>query len=131
MRSRGVSNWPDPEPGDSNTKFPSASQLGIASSELDRAERACEHLLPAGSDDEFPPDEVPLLLGGMVRFSACMRSHGVPNWPDPTTDSEGRPLFALSRHGFSRGEGRSPRLVATEAACQSLLPAALGGVPVG
>jgi hypothetical protein len=28
-------------------------------------------------------------------FARCMRSHGVPNWPDPTVDSEGRPLFNI------------------------------------
>ncbi len=31
-----------------------------------------------------------------------MRRHGVPNWPDPTVDAEGRPGFAISisRDGF-------------------------------
>jgi hypothetical protein len=31
-----------------------------------------------------------------VAYSACMRSHGVPNWPDPSIDSQGRPVFAIS-----------------------------------
>jgi hypothetical protein len=26
-----------------------------------------------------------------VRYSDCMRSHGVPNWPDPTIDSAPAP----------------------------------------
>ncbi len=26
-------------------------------------------------------------LNAMLRYGRCMRSHGVPNWPDPTYDS--------------------------------------------
>ena len=32
----------------------------------------------------------------MLKFSQCMRSHGVPNWPDPTLDSDGEPLFNIT-----------------------------------
>jgi hypothetical protein len=58
-----------------------------------------------------------------------MRSHGVPNWPDPSTDSEGRPVFDLSDHGFSRAQAHSSQLGAKEDECQQLLPSALGGIP--
>src|SRR5580765_1820717 len=36
-------------------------------------------------------------------FARCMRSRGVPNWPDPTIDSRGRPVFAVSiaKDGFN------------------------------
>jgi hypothetical protein len=36
-------------------------------------------------------------------FAHCMRSRGVPNWPDPTIDSRGRPVFAIriSKDGFN------------------------------
>ena len=131
MRSRGVPDFPDPQPGATNAKFPGAQQLGVGSSQLSAAESACQHLLPAGVDDQFPPAEVPVLLSGMRQFSQCMRSHGVPNWPDPSVDSEGRPAFDLSHHGFSRAEARSPQLEAKEAECQNLMPSALGGLPVG
>jgi len=131
VRSRGVPDFPDPQPGASNAKFPSAQQLGVGSSQLSAAENACLHLLPAGVDDQFPPAEVPLLLTGMTRFSQCMRAHGVPNWPDPTTDSQGRPYFNLSGHGFSRQQAHSPQLGAKEAECQHLMPSALGGLPEG
>ena len=131
MRTRGVPDFPDPQPGASNAKFPSARQLGVGSSRLSAAENACQHLLPAGVDDQFPPAEVPLLLSGMRQFSRCMRAHGVPNWPDPATDSEGRPYFNLSGHGFSRQQAHSPQLGAKEAECQHLMPSALGGIPEG
>ena len=130
VRSRGVADFPDPQPGATNAKFPGARQLGVSSSLLSAAENACQHLLPAGVDDQFPPAEVPLLLSGMRQFSQCMRSHGVPNWPDPSTDSEGRPVFDLSDHGFSRQQAHSSQLGAKEDQCQSLLPSALGGIPM-
>ena len=36
-------------------------------------------------------------------FAGCMRSHGVPSWPDPIIDSQGRPAFAISisKDGFN------------------------------
>jgi hypothetical protein len=36
-------------------------------------------------------------------FARCMRSRGVPNWPGPTIDSRGRPVFAVSinKDGFN------------------------------
>jgi hypothetical protein len=131
VRSRGVPTFPDPQPGADNAKFPSAQQLGVGSSTLNAAENACQHLLPVGVDDQFPAAEVPLLLRGMRRFSQCMRAHGVPNWPDPSTDAEGRPFFDISGHGFSLRQAHSPQLGAKEAACQHLLPHALGGLPEG
>jgi hypothetical protein len=131
VRSHGVPNFPDPQAGATNAKFPGAQQLGVSSSQLRTAENACQHLLPAGVDDQFPPAEVPLLLSGMRQFSQCMRSHGVPNWPDPTIDSQGRPGFDLSDHGFSRQQAHSPQLGAKEDECQHLLPSALGGIPEG
>ena len=129
MRSRGVPDFPDPQPGAANAKFPGAQRLGVSSPVYQAADSACQHLLPAGTDDQFPPAEVQQLLIGMRQFSQCMRSHGVPNWPDPSVDAEGRPGFDLGHHGFSRTEAHSPQLGAKEAECQNLLPSALGGLP--
>jgi len=131
MRSHGVPNFPDPQPGADNAKSPGAGQLRVSPSQLNAAERACQHLLPPGVDDHFPPAEVQLLLPGMRRFSRCVRSHGVPNWPDPSIDSEGRPVFVLSAHGFTLQQAHSPRITHTVDECQHLLPEALGGVPTG
>ena len=129
MRARGVPDFPDPQPGATNAKFPSVQQLGVSSSVYQAADSACQHLLPAGTDDQFPPAEVQQLLIGMRQFSQCMRSHGVPNWPDPSVDAAGRPGFDLGHHGFSRTEAHSPQLGAREDECQNLLPSALGGLP--
>jgi hypothetical protein len=131
MRSRGVPDFPDPQAGASNAKFPSAQQLGVSSSQLSTAENACQRLLPVGIDDQFPPAEVPLLLRGMLPFSRCMRSHGVPNFPDPTVDSEGRPIFPLSTHGISLNYSHSRQFTTVMGECQNLAPQQLGGIPSG
>jgi hypothetical protein len=131
MRSHGVPNFPDPQAGASNAKFPSAQQLQVSSSQLSTAENACQRLLPAGVDDQFSPAEVPLLLRGMLPFSRCMRSHGVPNFPDPAADSEGRPIFPLSTHGISLNYSHSRRFTTVLDECQYLVPHQLGGIPFG
>lgn len=133
MRSRGVPNFPDPQPGASNTKFPSAQQLGVSSSRIQAAVDACQHLLPPGTDDQFPPAEVALLLRGMLPFARCMRSHGVPDFPDPATDSQGQPYFPLSTHGISLNYSHSRQFTTNLNECQHLHPPPhqLGGIPFG
>lgn len=117
MRSHGVPNFPDPPAAASNEKFLTAQQLGVSSSRYQGAEDACQHLLPAGIDDVFPPAEVPVLLSGMREFSQCMRSHGVPDYPGP--DSSGQ----LPKIGSGQQVGVSDsRLTAAQGACQALWP---------
>jgi hypothetical protein len=49
----------------------------------------------------------------VVRFADCMRSHGVPNFPDPTT----------SPREFKQAfDTKSPALQSAATACQHLLP---------
>jgi hypothetical protein len=118
----------------SNGALPKVSlaELGVGSTRFRRAESACQRLLPpGGAGDQFPPGEVQQLLVGMLRFSACMRTHGVPRWPDPTTDAQGRPIYPLSAAGISRSQSRSPQVVRAEHRCGHLLPPALPGIPIG
>jgi hypothetical protein len=127
MRSKQVPNFPDPQAG-TGDKFPSAQQLGVSGSVYQTAMNTCSHLLPAGVNNKFPPAEVQVLLVGMRRFSQCMRSHGMPGFPDPSTDSQGRPVFVLS--GAVRNEFNAAKS-ARRSGCMSLLPTALGGIPMG
>ena len=130
VRSHGVPDFPDPQ-ASGNTKFPSWQQLGVSPSVGQTAESDCQNLLPAGTDDRFPAAEVQALLPGMREFSQCMRSHGVPNWPDPSVNSQGQPGFQLSAHGITRAEAQSPQMLNEEGECGHLLPSTLGGVPIG
>jgi hypothetical protein len=60
--------------------------------------------------------------GGQLAFSACMRSHGVSNFPDPTTGSNGQAQVQITP-GTSGIDPNSPAYQAAYRACQSLLPA--------
>ena len=62
------------------------------------------------------------------RFAQCMRSHGVPGWPDPTVE-QGRPAFNLLHvHGFDPNstEIRYTKTNECQGTIQGTLP---GGVP--
>jgi hypothetical protein len=137
IRSHGVPNYPDP-PGSGQVPKADAQQLGISSSQLQAAQRDCQHLYPVASGSlgtslrqceetgDCPQAIVQPVLNAMRRFSRCMRSHGVPNWPDPTTDSEGRPGFNLVPiHGT---DWNSPQIQNKVSECGHLMPAG-GGVP--
>jgi hypothetical protein len=53
--------------------------------------------------DACPHTLVRQVLNQERSFAHCMRSRGVPDWPEPTIDSRGRPVFAvsISKDGFN------------------------------
>jgi hypothetical protein len=84
MRAHGVSNWPDPDSSGvfDKTKVTS-QQLGVSSTQLQAAQDACGDLLPPASAARQR-----LNAAQALQYSQCVRSHGVPNFPDP--DATGR-----------------------------------------
>ena len=140
MRSRGVPDFPDP---DSRGRLPKADpqQLGVSPSELQAAQRTCRHLLPNTAVSfrqqtqqcllagDCPQALVQQILTVQRRYARCIRTHGFPNWPDPTIDPQGRPYFDVSGAGISRAETRSSQLTSSDRECERL--AGIGGdVPV-
>jgi hypothetical protein len=133
MRSHGVPNYPDPDSSGQLPK-PDAHHLGASSSQLQATQQACQHLLPntgrainAGSitqcmmADDCPQALVQHLLNEERSYARCLRSDGVPNWPDPNLDSHGRPAFAvsISKDGFNP---YSPPIWAKGNHCSHLMP---------
>ena len=140
VRGHGVPDYPDPGSGGTLPKV-SAQQLGVSNSRLQAARRACQHLLPASGASldanslrqceltgDCPQALVQQALTVGRTIARCMRSHGVANWPDPTTDSEGRPYFDLSAHGFSRQQAHSPQIRVKVNECEHGMPT---GLPEG
>jgi hypothetical protein len=82
MRSHGVPNFPDPG-SNGEIRKGTAQQLGVSTSVLQAASQTCGHLLPH-SDTGRTAAATQQEWSGMLNFARCMRSHGVPNWPDPT-----------------------------------------------
>jgi hypothetical protein len=95
MRSHGVSSFPDPT---DNGTVDKTKVIPLANSpQFLPAQSACKHLLPSTNAPRSTHAEVHAALSGMVRFAACMRSHGVQSWPDPYIDhshpGDPRPVF--------------------------------------
>jgi hypothetical protein len=112
IRSNGVSRFPDPNRG--GIPKEDAQQLGVTESQYQAADNACKHLLPnGGSGPNLAQIEV--VRAQSLRFSRCMRSHGV-NLPDP--DSSGRIPDPVSV-GIDQG---SPQFEAANQACGQYRP---------
>ncbi len=120
IRSHGVPDFPDPT---SSGQIPkeTAQQLGVSDSVLQAAQRACQDLWPYQAPSQVQQRQQ---LTDDLKFAQCMRSHGVPNFPDPTS-SDGRVEFVISvsRDGF---DPHSPQILAKAHECQHVLPAGTG-----
>jgi hypothetical protein len=102
MRGHGVPRFPDPG-SDGQVPKVSAQHLGVSSTQLMSTQRACQPLLPdtGGSlatslreceeQGNCPQAMVQQVMTQLRRFSQCMRSHGIPKWPDPVIDTQGKP----------------------------------------
>ena len=134
MRSHGVPRYPDPSDG----QLPKGGgdAFGVSSSVFSAAQNACHSLLPnAGSFQEqasqcslagdCPPAVVAQMMAIDRKFAQCMRSHGVPNWPDPTIGLQGSPEFRLSKVGITHAQSHSAPMSNTIAECQRLEGATL------
>ena len=130
MRSQGVPNFPDP---DSSGQLPKgdAQQFGVSTSQYQAAQQACQHLFPTGGSlqqqehecmqaSDCPPALVQQMLTADRKLARCMRSHGVPNFPDPTTDSSG-PVFNITKAGISDAASHTDQFEAKLTECGRLV----------
>ncbi len=84
MRSHGVSDFPDPTAAPRQFK----NALETKSPAFHSAERTCGHLLPGlGSHASNPPTS-PAQIADELAFARCVRSHGFPSFPDPSSNGE-------------------------------------------
>jgi hypothetical protein len=110
MRAHGVPNFPDPN-SQGQFVFTQGNGIDPNSPQFQSARSACQNLLPAGSAGQPSQNQ-----SQTVKFAQCMRSHGVPNFPDPQTQGGG---------SFFSGNGidpNSPQFQSALRACRSLLP---------
>jgi hypothetical protein len=118
MRSHGVPDFPDPN---SSGVLPKSqvAQLGVSNPQFPAAHRACGHLLPNGGQPTQA--QVQQAWSDMRNFARCMRSHGVPNWPDPapTSQQDQRPFFYLP----DSIDPNAPQITAKVGACQRVFHA--------
>jgi len=131
MRSHGVPDFPDPAASGgytltSNGSIEGAggSSIDIGSSQVQAAYGDCRHLLPDSpsisqlgqlvqQERQRQQQALPVLL----KYSQCMRSHGVPGFPVPGGSGQS-PAPGKS----AAIDPNSPQFKAASAACQHVLP---------
>lgn len=110
VRAHGVPNWPDPG---ANGQEPASTKNLASDAHFAAANNACRHLIPGGSSTQFAAD-----TRQYVQFAQCVRAHGVPNFPDPSTDPDGSPVFNLANSGVNV---QSPQVQSAALGCQRQL----------
>jgi hypothetical protein len=119
MRENGVPRFPDPN---SQGDFFINGRNGVdpKSPAFERAQKACKTLAPpqpsAAQGSRF--------LARTLKFSQCMQTHGVPNFPDPK-DIGGTVAMTIGT-GLNPN---SPQFQRAMHACHSLLPGGAVGGP--
>jgi hypothetical protein len=89
MRSHGVPNFPDPSTSEGNDKEAVVSALQkVSRSQVQVAQTACMHLNDGGPGTGQNAPQGPQHAAAMLAFARCIRSHGFPSFPDPTSSGE-------------------------------------------
>jgi len=78
MRSHGAPNFPDPNSSGGFAMKPSNS----SSFNVPRAHAACAHLYPNEGKGLADPAQQAAQQRKALAFAACMRTHGIANFPD-------------------------------------------------
>jgi hypothetical protein len=122
MRSHGISDFPDPttSPGGGvaiQLNGGPGSDLNKRNPRFNAANQVCRSLEPGGSGI---PQQSAQKIAAEVRWARCMRSHGLPNFPDPNGQG------AFDRSEFDES---TPAFQSASKACQSLINV-VGPIPV-
>jgi hypothetical protein len=84
MRSHGIKNFPDPVNGAFSFSVVGPNRIDPSSPAFQAAKAACIHLVPG--EAQRPAVTAQDLAAG-DKLAACMRSHGFPAFPDPTSQN--------------------------------------------
>lgn len=126
MRAHGVPNFPEPKISSNGNEHKVAIRVTPAitgNPQFKPAQQACSKLLPGGGPGEGSNHPISTQEQSQyLKAAACIRVHGVPNFPDPTFSGGGVHLPKTA--GI---DPHSPQVRAAEEACQSLIPGGLHG----
>lgn len=136
IRSHGVPNFPDPtsngrggiqiQQSQRGGSGPSTAVNGVPVNgpAFQAAMQACRKYEPNGGTP--PPAKTAQLKAQALAMARCMRSHGVPNFPDPQFQTGPGGGFGI-RLGGAGINPRSPAFQAAQKACGPILGGAKGG----
>ncbi len=125
MRTHGEPNFPEPvfHGHSASIDITLASGVDPNSPQYAAANKACKHLLPnkgvppKGSEG---PTITPADQADYLKAAACMRSHGIPDFPDPTFQNN-----TVSFNSRTPIDSNSPQYESALATCDKLIPAGL------
>ncbi|MGH9090110.1 MAG: hypothetical protein ACRDZR_01815 [Acidimicrobiales bacterium] len=118
MRSHGVPTFPDPSATEGTFgAMVSAAGIDLQSPAVQAALEACKEYTPTQA---VTPAQSAAQSAEALQFSQCMRSHGVPNYPDPSTGTgTGTGAVHLNLNGTGI-DMSSPTFQAAAKACGGL-----------
>ncbi len=127
MRTHGVPEFPEPTEGKllirSENHNGHVSGVNPESAQFQAASKACAKLAPNGGKPPSPAEQAKMQEKAL-KFSECMRSHGVPNFPDPEFSHSGGGV-RIHLGGKQGGPGgidpNSPQFQSAQKACQSIM----------
>jgi hypothetical protein len=128
MRSHGVSNFPDPTGGElklqvqKTPRSTSVNGVEVNGPAFQNAMQACRSYLPNGGHPSAA--QTAKAKAQALAMSRCMRSHGVPNFPDPQFQTAPGGGFGV-RIGGPGINPNSPAFQAAQKACGKIF----GGAP--
>jgi hypothetical protein len=113
MRSHGLPEFPDPN-AEGLVTINASMGIDPNSPVFEKAEADCQKLLPVGEAPSQAQQQQ--FERQALAFAACMRSHGLPSWPDPIVLG-----VKMTEHiGASSGiDPNSPIVQAAQKACQT------------
>ena len=115
MRSNGVANYPDPNSQGQILMTANVwKEVDFGSPQFAQAAKTCKKLAP---NNTISPQQYQQTLSQGLKYAACMRAHGITNYPDPSTAGGG---IAVGQ--IPKADADLPQFPAAEQACRSLLP---------
>jgi hypothetical protein len=124
MRANGVSNFPDPN----GQGLIQGNGIDPNSPQFQSAQQKCAKSLGGGLGTRSPA-QIAKQQEAALAFSKCMRSHGLPDFPDPQFGSGGTVRISIRAKGGAASDldPNSPTFQKAQSACGSLLPGRAGG----
>jgi hypothetical protein len=122
MRTHGEPNMPEPSfsGGHVNININANSGVDPSSPQFAAANRACKHLIPKKGGVSPGNTITPADEAAYLKAAACMRSLGIPNFPDPTFQNN-----SVEFNTPTPIDTNSPQYKSALATCQKLIPAGL------
>jgi hypothetical protein len=131
MRAHGVPDFPDPSPG-GGFQFNSgtSNDLNPSSTQFRTANKDCQELTPTSGLGHGPsPAQIAKAEAQALKFSQCMRAHGVADFPDPQFSNGGRGISIEIKGGPGNDlNPSSQQFQSAQNACGKALPGRPGRV---